>query len=469
MRSKYLLLLALLVLTSQARAQTVLLGTAGNFSVLGFSTVTSTGATSIVGNVGVSPGSAVTGFPPGIVTHGAIHRADPAAVQAKKDLAVAYNTLAAMTPTQQLSGQNLGGLTLTPGICHFNTSAQLTGTLILDAQNDPTAVFVFQIGSTLTTAPNSAVVLINGALGSNVYWQIGSSATLNTGTAFKGSIVAFTSVTVSHGVTLLPGRALAANGAVTLDTNSITTVGDPEIHFQNSVTNQVSFWYMHGKTRYGAASVAAIPAAGYVLRGTGDFNGDGSPDLVFQNTTTGKIAIWFMDGSTMIGGQLLPYVPDAGYQVVSVTDFNGDFSPDLVFQNTASGKIALWYFSGTQLIGAESTRAVPSAGYRVAGAGDFNGDGMPDLVFQNGSTGAVVFWFMNGGQLQSGAAASGSPDPNYKVAGVNDYNGDGISDLLFQNTDSGQLVFWYISGSAVIGGDLAGSMPGANNVAVGPR
>ena len=158
LKSQYLLVLALLVAASQALAQTVPLGTAGNFAVLGFSTVTSTGATTVVGNVGVSPGSSVTGFPPGSVTKGSIHQADPAAVQAQKDLGVAYNALVALTPTQQLSGQDLGGLTLTPGIYHFNTSAQLTGTLTLDAQNDPTAVFVFQIGSTLTTSPNSAVV-----------------------------------------------------------------------------------------------------------------------------------------------------------------------------------------------------------------------------------------------------------------------------------------------------------------------
>ena len=469
MKSKYLFLLALIVSTSLAKAQTVPLGTAGNFAVLGFSTVTSTGPTSIVGNVGVSPGSSVTGFPPGIVTHGAIHRADPVAVQAMKDLGVAYNALVAMTPTVQLSGQNLGGMTLTPGIYHFNTSAQLSGALTLDAQNDPTAVFVFQIGSTLTTAPNSAVTLINGAMGSNVYWQIGSSATLNTGTAFKGNIVAFTSITVSNGVTLLPGRALAENGAVTLDNNSITTVGDPVVLFQNSVTNQVSFWYMHGTTRYGVATTATIPTAGYFLRGTGDFNGDGSPDLVFQNSTTGQIAIWFMDGSRYLGGQLLSYVPAAGYDIVGVNDFNRDFSPDLVFQNSSTGKIALWYFNGTQLIGAESTNAVPAAGYRLAGVGDFNGDGMPDFVFQNTSTGAVVFWFMAGGQLQSGAGVSAFPSSNYKVVGVNVYNNDGLADLLFQNTSTGQLVYWYINGATVTGGDGLAAMPGANSTAVGPR
>ncbi len=469
MKIKHLLLLAFIALARPASAQTVSLGTACNFAVLGASTVTSTGPTSIVGNVGVSPGSSVTGFPPGIVTHGGIHRADPAAVQAKKDLGVAYNALVALTPTTQLTGQNLGGLTLTPGIYHFNTSAQLTGTLTLDARNDPSAVFVFQMGSTLTTAPNSAVVLINGALGANVYWQVGSSATLNTGTAFKGNIVAFTSITVSNGASLLPGRALAETGAVTMDTNSITTAGEPVIHFQNSLTNQVSFWYMHGATLYGAASVTTIPAPGYVLRGTGDFNGDGCADLVFQNTTTGQIAIWFMNGTTVIGAQSLAYYPAAGYTVAGVGDFNGDGNSDLVFQSASTGQIAVWYFSGTTLIGYESTRAVPVSGYLVTGVGDFNGDGTPDLVFQNSSTGAIVFWYMNGAQFQSGAVASSQPSSGFKAVGVNDYSGDGRPDLLFQNTATGQIVFWYINGSTVTGGDSVSSIPGQYGIAVGPR
>jgi len=470
MKYRYLLLLAMIVLTSQAGAQTVSLGAARRFAVLGTSTVTSNGATTVSGHVGVSPGSSVTGFPPGTVTLGSIHAADPLAVAAHQDLGIAYNALVALTPTQQLTGQNLGGLTLGPGVYHFNTSAQLTGTLTLDAHNDPNAVFVFQMGSTLTTAPNSAVLLINGGGNvGNIYWQIGSSATLNTGTAFMGNIVAFTSITLSHGVTLLPGRALAENGGVTMDGNNIATPGFADILFQDSVTNQVSCWSMQGTIRAGVAPTTAIPSAGYALRGTGDFNGDGKVDLVFQNTTTGQIVLWFMNGSTLLGGQTLPNYPAAGYQVVGVGDFNGDSKPDLVFQNTTTGRIAVWYFSGTNLIGSESTQGVPAANYHVVGVGDFNKDLKTDLVFQNSSTGAIVFWYMNGAQFQSGSASTAFPDPNFKVVGVNDYNNDGLPDLLFQNSSSRQVAFWYLNGAALIGGGVVNVIPGVNSLAVGPR
>ena len=127
-----------------------------------------------------------------------------------------------MAPTQNLTGLNLGGLTLTPGVYFFSSSAQLTGTLTLDAQGDPNALFVFQIGSTLTTASNSSVVFINGGQGNNTFWQVGSSATLGTDTAFTGNILALTSITLNTGANINCGRALARNGAVTLDTNIVS-------------------------------------------------------------------------------------------------------------------------------------------------------------------------------------------------------------------------------------------------------
>jgi type VI secretion system secreted protein VgrG len=193
-----------------------------SFAVLGGSTVTNTATPTIVtGNLGVSPGSAVTGFPPGIVTGGTIHAADAVAAQAQSDLTTTYNNLAGAPCNTDLTGQDLGGKTLAPGVYCFSTSAQLTGTLTLDGQGNPNAVFVFKIGSTLTTASASSVVLINSASSCGVFWQVASSATLGTGTALAGSIVALSSITLNTGSSVT-GRTLARNGAVTLDDNNVT-------------------------------------------------------------------------------------------------------------------------------------------------------------------------------------------------------------------------------------------------------
>lgn len=208
----------------QGAAITVNLGTADTFAVLAGSTVTNTGASVINGNLGTWPGTAVTGFPPGIVTTGTTHAGDAFAQQAQLDLTTAYNFAAGETcpAANVLTGTDLGGKTLTPGVYCFTSSAQLTGTLTLNALGDPNAVFVIQIGSTLTTASNSSVVITNPGTGDSVFWQVGSSATLGTNTAFAGNILALTSISANTGATINCGRALARNGAVTLDTNSIS-------------------------------------------------------------------------------------------------------------------------------------------------------------------------------------------------------------------------------------------------------
>lgn len=215
--------LAVLAIAALPAFAQIPLGTAQSFTVLGGSAVTNTGPSVITGNVGVSPGSSVTGFPPGVVVGGAIHAADAAAAQAQSDLTTAYNTAAGTPCNTDLTGQNLGGLTLTPGVYCFSSSAALTGTLTLNMQGNPNAFFLFKIGSTLTTASASAVVVSNAGgstCAPNVFWQVGSSATFGTGSSFQGNVLALTSITLTTGANG-SGRFLARNGAVTLDTNVV--------------------------------------------------------------------------------------------------------------------------------------------------------------------------------------------------------------------------------------------------------
>jgi hypothetical protein len=195
------------------------LGSAAPFAVLaGTPAVTNTGPTTITGDLGISPAAAVTGFPPGTVS-GTIHAADAVALQAKIDLATAY-TVAAGLPVTATHG-TLGGLTLVGGVYNAGgVTLDLTGTLTLDGQNDPSSVWVFQATSDLITASSSTVALINGASACNVFWQITSSATLGSGSTFVGTIMALTSITMDSGVTMT-GRALARNGQVTLINDSI--------------------------------------------------------------------------------------------------------------------------------------------------------------------------------------------------------------------------------------------------------
>ncbi|HUP15682.1 MAG TPA: ice-binding family protein [Acidimicrobiia bacterium] len=198
---------------------TVLLGTSANYSVLGGSTVTNTGPSTLNASLGLSPGTSITGFPPGTVG-GTIDNANGAAGQAQIDLTAAYVDAAGRvlngTTTADLGNLVLvGGVYAGPG----KGALSLTGNLTLDGAGDPNSVFIFQTDSTLTTASGSSVTLINGAQQCNVFWQVGSSATLGTSSVFAGNILALTSITVTTGVTV-QGRALARNGAVTLDTNT---------------------------------------------------------------------------------------------------------------------------------------------------------------------------------------------------------------------------------------------------------
>jgi type VI secretion system secreted protein VgrG len=207
--------LAALLAGTALAAASVELGTAKSFAVLAGTQITNTGATTITGDVGLHPGTAMTGLAT-VTVHGSQHLGDAVALSAKNALVTAYNDAAGATPVTNVANE-LGGTTLKPGV-YASETLGLTGTLTLDGAG----LYIFQAGSTLITASNSTVALVNGASACDVYWQVGSSATLGTTTSFKGTIMALTSIALQTGATL-QGRALARNGEVTLDHNTINS------------------------------------------------------------------------------------------------------------------------------------------------------------------------------------------------------------------------------------------------------
>jgi hypothetical protein len=221
--SSVVLLIGTLFTGPAAAATAPTLGDTAGFAVLASSTVTNTGPSEVHGELGVSPGTSVTGFPEGKLVPPTLspHQADDAAADAMAGAIAAYNALAAEPCTQNLTGQDLGGLTLVPGVYCFDSSAFLTGTLTLNAVDGAASVFVFKTGSTLITASDSRVEFLDGGTCNGVYWKVGSSATLGTGSLFEGSIFALASITATTGADV-NGRLLALNGAVTLDDNKIT-------------------------------------------------------------------------------------------------------------------------------------------------------------------------------------------------------------------------------------------------------
>jgi hypothetical protein len=264
------------------------LGTAAPYSVLGGQSVTNTGVTTLSGDLGVDPGTATTGFPPGIVG-GQTHAADAAALQAQSDLTIAYNSTAAEAPDHSVSG-DLVGQTDTAGVYNSSGPLALSGTLTLDGQGDPNSVFVFQIASTLTTASASYINLTNGAQACNVFWQIGSSATLGTDSVFRGTIMALTSITVTTGA-VVQGRALARNGSVTLDSDTFTPAacGTNTTTTTTATTTTVSATPNPATT--GATTTVTAAVTGGTPTGTVTFFRNGIPLGTAPVDNTGHAAL----------------------------------------------------------------------------------------------------------------------------------------------------------------------------------
>jgi hypothetical protein len=274
-------LLSLLFATSALGASaTVGLGSAASFSVLGGSTITNTGPTTMFGDLGLSPGSSVTGAPHVL---GATHVDDAVAIGAKSSLTTAYND-AASRPSSGSAGTDLSGQTFLPGVRTASSSLLLSaGSVTLDAQGDPNAVFIFKIGSTLITGSNTSVSLIGGAQACNVFWQVGSSATLGTGTRFVGTVMANETITAGTAATI-HGRLLARTGAVNLDTNTITT---------SNCASSVSGSGGGTETTTGAetSALAEAPTLAKATAPTTSGSPTGSaplPPIGSKNTTTSK-------------------------------------------------------------------------------------------------------------------------------------------------------------------------------------
>ncbi|MDT7723991.1 MAG: hypothetical protein QOI21_567 [Actinomycetota bacterium] len=311
---------------ANAVTPSVSLGSAATFAVLAGSTITNTGDTTINGDLGLSPGTAVTGFPPGQV-NGAVHAADSVAAQAKSDLDAAYVD-AEGRPSTATVAVELGGTTKTPGV--YDSPAGtfgITGTLTLDAGGDPNAVFIFKAASTLITASASSVNLVNGARSSNVFWKVGSSATLGTYSVLRGTVMALASITVTTGVTV-DGRTLARTAAVTLDSDTITRpVSTPQsVATTTKLTTSVNPSTLNQPVTFTAvvtsATGTAVPTGLVVfmdrwkLIGVVDLDSDGHAEFT---TSTLTVDVHLIDAAYIPSSGFLSSTPPRVYQLVTST------------------------------------------------------------------------------------------------------------------------------------------------------
>jgi Ice-binding-like/Bacterial Ig-like domain (group 3) len=276
------------------------LGTSASYSVLGGQSVTNTGTTDLAGNLGVSPGTAISGFPPGIV-HGVKHAADAPALQAQSDLTTAYNVAAGEAPDASVSG-DLVGQTKVAGVYNSSGPLQLSGTLTLDGQGNPNSVFVFQVASTLKTASASYINMINGAQACNVYWQVGSSATLGTNSLFRGTIMALTSITVTTG-TVVQGRALARNGSVTLDSDVFTSAACGTSSALTSTSTTINAAPRPATAGKHTTLTATVTGPGGTPTGTVTFFSGATPIGTVRLTATGHASLTIPSGG--VGSRLI--------------------------------------------------------------------------------------------------------------------------------------------------------------------
>lgn len=313
------------------------LGTAASFAVLAGQTVTNTGSTIISGNVGVSPGTAVTGFPPGTVIDGQVYTAGSITNLAQVDLTTAYNDAAGRIPATVVGA--LSGQTLAPGVYKTTTGMSLTGTVTLDAYGNPNAVFIFQAGSTLITASHSTVLLSGGAQACNVFWQVGSSATLGTNTTFVGTILALTSATVNTGATVV-GRVLARNGQVSMDSNTITVPT------------------CNGSTTPSSTTIATAPSRHAITLGQSVHDVATVAGNATDGTPTGSVQFY------VCGAGSTACTPSSGTALTPVEPLSGGVATSPPFTPSASGTycFAAVYAPSGSTYAASSETGTPTNG-----------------------------------------------------------------------------------------------------------
>jgi hypothetical protein len=415
-----------------ARQARVALGSASSFGVLAASTVTSTGGATVDGDLGVSPGTALTGSP---AVSGETHLGDAVAAQAQLDLTVAYNDAAGRSVAPISVAGNIGGQTLAPGLYRSTSSLAISsGDLTLDAQGDANAVWVFQVASTLVTTDGRQVILSGGARAANVFWQVGSSATLGGSSIFKGTILADQTITMTTLATL-DGRALARNGGVTMDGNT-TVVPDADLRvaydFDNDDVADVTVnhrdagdWYIQQsglanalrRQNWGWDDTLAVPA---------DYDGDTIADIAVYLPETGT---WYVRQSS--NGQLLQQ--QWGWSAVLPVpgDYDGDGAADLAVYDPGRDT---WHIR--QSSNGALRQQQWGYGTTVPVPGDYDGDRITDLAVFHPTTADWYVLRSSDGRIchRQWGWAGVTPAPA-------DYDGDGKYDQTVYDRSTGM---WYI-------------------------